>query len=90
MTLLCVAVEAYPSIHSILHLPSFASANLGCVAFRSKKKLAPVRVAPYILYCYCVCVNRIGKLISVKDVTTRGNYYPDKSMATPGVSELVA
>lgn len=42
--------EAYPNITIASHIPSFASADLGCVTFRSRKKLAPVRLTPYILY----------------------------------------
>lgn len=49
-----VMAKAYPSQRLAIasqHLPSFASADLRCVTFRSKKKLAPVRLSFHILHC---------------------------------------
>ncbi|KAL4888999.1 hypothetical protein BDV59DRAFT_210556 [Aspergillus ambiguus] len=60
--------------------PSFASADLRCLISRSKTKLAPVRLHS-ILYCQLFARDMLIYLLS-QDVTTRGNYYPDKSMAT--------
>lgn len=37
----------------------------------------------YLLICY----RESWLTLTLKDVTTRGNYYPDKSMATPSVSK---
>lgn len=50
------------------------------VTSRSKKRPALVRYPPSTLYDITF---RLPSLTYFKDVTTRGSYYPDKSMATP-------
>lgn len=57
--------------------------------YRLKKKLARVRDhrSPFDMLC-CVFLFFWKQLLigfDIKDVTTRGAYYPDKSMATPQV-----
>ncbi|EAU34558.1 predicted protein [Aspergillus terreus NIH2624] len=76
--LLLLSPLSFP-FSSPYHLPSFASADLRCVTSRSKKKLAPVRLNPYYIVNW---LKKHAHLLLSQDVTTRGNYYPDKSMAT--------
>lgn len=58
-----------------------AYADLRCVTFRLRKKPALVRNtynSPFVLEIL---------ILTFQDVTTRGNYYPDKSMATAAVGQ---
>src|SRR5271169_6857381 len=57
---------------------SLASADSRCVTSRLRKKPALVR------YTYNLRFKMI-MMLTFQDVTTRGEYYPDKSMATAAV-----
>ena len=61
---------------TVLSQPTFANADGICVTSRLKRRLAPVRLH----YKRSDDLGTIAYLF--KDVTTRGAYYPDKSMAT--------
>lgn len=77
----CGRLQAYSSAIARTTKTSVASADLRCVTSRSKKKPALVR------YTYTLTLLRIF-MLTFEDVTTRGNYVPDKSMATAAVSYL--
>lgn len=70
------AAEAYRLL-AVLH-PVLPNADLECVTSRLKTTLAPVRSLHHLTTVELL-------LIPVQDVTTRGEYYPDKSMATAAV-----
>ena len=61
--------------------PSLASADSRCVTSRLKKKPELVRYYLQLTFDYRAF------MLTFEDVTTRGNYYPDKSMATAAVSQ---
>ena len=79
-----VTGRSLPKATKCIAPQTVASADLGCVNYRLKMKLAPVRLLQY-------AVGKERKLMtySFQDVTTRGNYYPDKNMATAAVGLAV-
>ena len=78
---LCRRLQAYSSAIARTTKTSVASADLRCVTSRLRKKPALVR--------YTYIFTHLGIfMLTFEDVTTRGNYVPDKSMATAAVSNL--
>jgi hypothetical protein len=69
--------------------PSMASADFNGVTSRSRKTLAPVRYIYLLLLRYRLVESTEAHTYSLEDVTTRGSYYPDKSMATAAVSLIL-
>ena len=81
---LCGKLSSLPEARiAFTIIPSLASADSRCVTSRLRKKPALVR------YTYLQLTVLLELLmLTFEDVTTRGNYYPDKSMATAAVSFL--
>jgi hypothetical protein len=75
----CVEFSSLPeALIALTAISSMATADSRCVTSRSKKRPVLVRYCPHLRF-------EIVFILTFKDVTTRGNYYPDKSMATAAV-----
>lgn len=68
--------EAYPTKCIASHIPSVASADLGCVTSRSKMKLAPVRLLPYTDFAEVAYRLLFYKMSPLEEIITRTRIWP--------------